>query len=514
MSLENVEYYMKATPNKNIYSNILRSLVFLLLATSVYAQKDPNQLFDYKKVSIDVNSAEDDEFNVIPFEQNGLVVLNLKTNGFGRDLRLVFLKYDTDLNFEWQNTFAPGGIYKLIKYYETDDYLFCLLKEEDERKTLILRLDINTGDFVVTECDMLTRMDINIFVMVKSKALIGGNYNERPVIELINLFDQSAKVLPEVHANHIEINNIEVNPQNGNIYVLLKNTKNCKLFLKVYSYNGKVLSSSILGEKKRLPVNGKILTTPDGEYVLAGNYADNCSDYSVGFYTHPLTQEGKTKFYNFTELSNFLSYLPEKRQKRIQRRLKAKKLRGKDVKMRHRLLLHDPKRTSQGITMVAEVFYPEYKSSYNMLGLPVRNYRWLSNNYENFNSFKYTHALICTFDNDGELIWDNSIGLQDVEGRTLSEKIQLSEAQGKLLLAYPDEGIIKTSILRQGEKVESQIEIDLSELPQDFKVLDDVDSELASWYDHVFIAYGIQNIRKPGEVILKDIFYLTKLTYQ
>lgn len=505
---------MKAIPTTNFYYHLLLSLLLVTVSLASIAQGTPEKLFDYKRASIDVNTAEDDEFNVIPFDQKGLVVLNLKTNGFGRDLKLVFLKYDTDLNFEWRNTYAPGGLYDLIKYYETDNYLFCLLKEDDNKQVLILRLDIITGDFVVTECDMLTRMDIDIFVMVKSKALIGGSYNERPVIELINLFDQSAKVLPEVHANQVEINNIQVNPQNGNVYVLLKNAKNCKLFLKVYNYNGKVISSSILGEKKRLPVNGKILKTPDGEYILAGNYADNCTDYSVGFYTHPLTQKGETKFYNFTELTNFLSYLPVKRQRRIQRRLKAQKLRGKDVKMRHRLLLHDPVKTSQGITMVAEVFYPEYKNNYNAIGLPFRNYRWLSNNYENFNSFKYTHALICTFNNNGDLIWDNSVGLQDVEGRTLTEKIQLTEGDGKLILAYPDEGIIKTSILEEGIKIESQIEIDLASLPDEFKVLDDVDSELATWYNHVFIAYGIQNIKKPGEVVLRDVFYLTKLSYK
>lgn len=490
-------------------TGLFTALITLIAFTSLA------QLSDYKRVEVPINTTEDDEFNVITYGQKGLLLLNIKSNNYGRDQKLVFSKFDTDLNKIWQNDFNAEATFRLIKYYKTDDYLFCLLKKEDKQDVLILRIDVNRGDYIISNCRMLTRMDIDAFVVVRSKAIIGGKYNERPVVELINLFDQTAKVLPEIHSNNITLNTIEVNPENGEIYVLLKNLKTCKFLLNIYDYEGKVVSNSILGEKKKLPVNGKILKTPEGEYILAGNYADNCSDYSVGFYTHALKGSYETKFYDFVDLSNFLSYMPEKRQNRVKKRIKNKKLKGKDVKLRHRLLLHDPVKSSMGNTLLAEVFYPEFKNYNNSYYLPIgRNYRWVSSNYMNYNNFRYTHALICTFDGKGNLIWDNSISLNEIQSRTLDQKVQLSEVDGEFIVAYPDDGVIKTAILKPQEEIQKVENVDLKIGSEEIRILESQDNELSSWYDHVFIAYGIQSVKKVNGVIPRDVFYLSKLTYQ
>lgn len=472
------------------------------------------QLSDFQRVDIVIDQAVDDEFIVITYGQEGLILLNLKSNNFGRDQKLVFSKYDINLKYLWKNEFSAESGYRLIKYYHNDDYLYCLLKLDDKQDILVLRVDIKRGDYIVSNLKMLTRMDIEVFTVVKSKAVIGGKYNERPVVEMINIFDQSAKVLPEIHANNIVLNTIEVNPESGEVYVLLKNAKNCKLVLKVYNYEGKLSSNSVLGEKKKLPVNGKILKTPEGDYMLAGNYADNCSDYSVGFYTHSLSSTDETKFYDFVELSNFLSYLPEKRQARVRKRINYKKSKGKDVKLRHRLLLHDPIKTSRGNTLFAEVFYPEFKNSNTVFTAANRNYSWTLGNYLNYNNFRYTHALICTFDYQGNLKWDNSISLNEIESRTLDQKVQLSEVDGKFIIAFPDKGVIKTSIISQMDKVEQTANINLEEGSQDIRILNSQDNELSSWYDHVFIAYGIQSVKSPTSLVPIDVFYLSKLTYE
>lgn len=488
---------------------------FLSLLFSIcFSHYSEAQLSDFQRVDIVINQSEDDEFIVITYGQEGLILLNLKSNNFGRDQKLAFSKYDTNLKYLWKNEFAAESGYRLLKYYNNEDYLYCLLKKEDKQDILVLRVDVKRGDYIVSNLRMLTRMDIEVFTVVKSKAVIGGKYNERPVVEMINIFDQSAKVLPEIHANNITLNTIEVNPESGEIYVLLKNSKNCKLILKVYNYDGKLTSNSILGDKKKLPVNGKILKTPEGGYMLAGNYADNCSDYSVGFYTHSLNETEDTKFYDFIELSNFLSYLPEKRQARVRKRINNKKLKGKDVKLRHRLLLHDPIKTSKGNTLFAEVFYPEFKNTNNAFNPANRNYSWIAGNYLNYNNFRYTHALICTFDNKGNLKWDNSISLNEIESRTLDEKVQLSEVDGKFIIAFPDAGVIKTTIISQSDKIEQTANINLEESSQNLQILNSQDNELSSWYDHVFIAYGIQSIKSPGGLMPVDVFYLSKLTYE
>lgn len=493
--------------NKTLFWRILCLIGLINITYQVNAQ-----LVTEKRVEIELKDSENDGFNIISFGDKGVLLLNSKSDNFGRREEINFVKYDTSLSQVWFNTYKPGLLFKLVKYFESPNYLYCLFREEDEENITILRLDIATGDYVITESKLLTAMDIDLFSVLKSKALIGGKYNDRPVVEMVNLFANTAKVLPEIHSNSLKLNNIEVNDAEGLIYVLLKNSRNCKLFLKVYDYDGKIIGSKTMGEKNKLPLNGRLIQIPNGDYILAGNYADNCSDYSVGFYTHSLSREEETKYYDFVDLENFLSYMPEKRQKRLKSRIRKKNLKGKDFKLRQRLILQDPTESPEGMTMMAEVFYPEYKnyiSNYNSVG---RNYRWGGNNYYTYNNFRYTHALILNFDKSGKLIWDNSISLKDLESRTLDHKVQFSVVGEKYVIAYPDEGIIKTSIIDKNAETIEELPLELKDENQ--RILDTYQSELSAWFGHNFLAYGIQSVRQNSAINSKQVFYLSKLTYE
>ncbi|MFT7250284.1 MAG: hypothetical protein ACI97P_003067, partial [Arcticibacterium sp.] len=334
-----------------------------------------------------------------------------------------------------------------------------------------------------------------------------------PVVEMINLFSSTAKVLPEIHSNNVRLNNIEVNEEESLIYVLLKNEKNCKLFLKVYNYEGKVIGKETLGEKNKLPLNGSLMKIPNGDYILAGNYADNCSEYSVGFYTHSLSKDQEeTKYYDFVDLDNFLSYMPEKRQNRVKTKINKRNLKGKEYKIRQRLIMQDPRASPEGMTITAEVFFPEYKNYVSNFSSVGRNYRYSDNNYYAFNNFRYTHALILNFDKNGILVWDNSISLKDLESRTLDHKVQFSAVGDKYVVAYPDEGIIKTIVMDKNSHSVEEMPLEL--LKESEKIVDTSQSELSSWYGHSFVAYGIQSIRQPNGIYPKQVFYLSKLTYQ
>ncbi len=465
------------------------------------------------RVELPLSEGSEDEFNVISYGEKGVLVLNPQTNNLGYELNLNFAKYDTTLYKVWQGSYTPPKNYKLLKYFDTENHLYCLLKLEDKNNIIIVRIDVQNGDYIVVESKMLTNMSIEIFTVVKSKALIGGKFNERPVVELVNLFDQNAKVLPDIHANDIKLNNIEVNQSSGSIYVLLKNTRNCRMLLNVYNYEGKLEAENVLGEKNQLPVNGRLLKMPDNNFILAGNYADNCSDYSIGFYTHQLTGENQTHFYDFTTLSNYLNYMSEKRQTRVKNRISNKKLKGKDFKLRQRLLLHEPVPSADGMILIGEAFYPEYKSNTGNFYPYPRNYRWANYYTNNYNNFRYTHALLCGFDKNGKLMWDNSINMKDIQSRTLDPKVQITKHTGfDYIVAYPDNGIIKTAKMKTEEAIEHLENLDLKQA-EDRIILDTYDSELAAWYDHNFIAYGFQSIRSSDGLYARQAFFLNKISY-
>ncbi|NBA88572.1 hypothetical protein GVN16_22550 [Emticicia sp. CRIBPO] len=469
------------------------------------------QLTQNKVVEFVINGDINDEYNLAPLKKDGLLIVNPQSSYYGRDSKVNFMKLDTSLNFIWKSTYKVALGYKFEKYFQNEKYVYSLFRETDRLNISIVRVDYATGDRVVTDTKLLTKMDIGYFTVVGSKAIIGGTYNDRPVVEMISLFDQTAKVLPQLHTNHLRINSIEVNEANALIYVMLSDQRNCKFTLSIYDYEGRSINSKILGEKNKVIINGKLLTLPDNQLILAGNFADNCTNYSSGFYLYPLLNDQKIKYFDFADLDNFFSYLSEKKQKKIRMKMLARKERGKENKIRHRLLLHDIQTDKQGITFTAEVYYPEYKSSPNLSLNSIRTLGLNTPLNSSYNNYRFTHAIICDFDFSGNLKWDYSIGLNNLESAFLEEKVQLTKIDDKYLLAFPDENLIKTELVARNRKDKESYNLDLKQNSK--KNSDDFSSELSSWYANTFVAYGMKTTRAEGGLNTKDVFYLSKLSY-
>lgn len=482
------------------------SIVFLLHTLSATAQ-----LTQGKRIEFERNPNIEEEHLLIPLKENGVVLMQSKIEAYHRKFTLDFYKYDSTLTQIWKTTFLPDDGFDLIKTYKNERFLYVLFKKDDKIDIGVLRIDFETGDKTYVDGNLLTNAEIEHFVVLGSKAFIGGKYNDRPVVVMFSFFDKSSKVLPEVHANYLVINDLGVDEHSEKIYLMLKNERNCQFIVKTYSYEGKAINSLVLGDKQLAPISGEILKIDHQNPILMGNYAEGCSQLALGIYLQNLSDDSKIQYINFADLENFFRFLNPKREEKIKTRISQKKQKGKEVKLRYRLLLHDLIPTDEGWVMLAEIFYPEYKSNTNATGWSTwRNYR-IGNDV--YNNFRYSHAVICGFDKNGKLLWDNSVSLKEIESSELNAKVQLTQQDNYQILAYPDESLIRTVVIRGNEKAKDLEAFDLKTGTDAEKITNAERSNLAAWYGHSFLAYGYQSIRRNNEILNKDVFYITKLTY-
>jgi hypothetical protein len=489
---------------KSIDERHLLIFTFLLLLPFSIAA----QLTQGKRIEFELSSSMEEEHQLFSLQENGVLLFHSTEDLYRRKMTIDFHKYDSTLAEQWKVNFVPEEEFLLNKTYQNDRFLFVLFKKRDRTDIRVLRLDLETGDKIYVEGDLLTNMEIEHFTVLQSKAFIGGKYNDRPVVVMFSFFDKTSKVLPEIHANHLMISEMDVNIQNELVYVMLKNERNCQYIIKTYSYEGKLLKSMGLGDKQRTPISGKILNMDNGTPLLLGNYAEGCSPLSIGIYMQNLSNDSKTQYIDFSDLENFFSFMAPKKEEKIKEKIRLKKERGKEVKLRNRLLLHDIVSTPEGWIVIAEVFYPEYKAPSNNGFSNWRSYRIGGDTY---NNFRYTHAILCGFDHNGKLLWDNSVSLKDVEGSELNSKVQITRQDDFHILAYPDEDLIKTVIVRKNEKVKDLESYDLKANSDKEKITDTERTNLIAWYGHSFLAYGYQSIRK--ELTTREVFSINKLTY-
>jgi hypothetical protein len=487
------------------YIKSILCLAFLLFSIGGFAQLEQT-----KRLEFELSNGSEEDYQMVPLSERGFVLIHSKIDYLRRNPMISFQKYDSTFNKVWETTFRPDDEYDLLKSYYNDNFLFAFFKKGDESKIGILRIDFDSGDKIYNEGDMLTNMDVEHFVVLRSKAIITGQYNDRPVAVLFSLFDKTSKVLPELHANYFDIVEVDVNEQSENIYIMLKNQRNCNFMMKTYNYEGKLLKATQIGDRSKTPVSGKILNLNDKEIILTGSFSEGCSLLSNGIYVHHLGQE-EPQFIRFEELDNFFKYLSPKREAKVKERIKNKKNKGREVNLRYRLHLHEIVQNEDGWILIAEIFYPEYKSPNTTVFNNLNNYRIGTDVY---NNFRFTHTVLCGFDKSGKLLWNNSVSMDNVESSELNDKVQIFKQKDSFVLAYPNEEFIRTILIKGNETPQNLEKYSLKQNDEISNISETKESNLHAWYQQNFLSYGYQSVKKGGSLSSKEVFFVNKLSYK
>lgn len=488
-----------------------KSLLFIIFASiSVICNA---QLNIGKEVMISLDNEMMQEIEVISLNEEGLILVENVIANYGKKATTNFIRYDSTLTEVWRHSYEPPRSFDLTHTFSANEYVFFFFQEDGERGYRILRLSKLSGQIVAYESFLLTRMNVKHFTVNGSKALLGGSYNDRAVVEVFNFVENSSKVLPELYSNNLKVVGLENIQDSGNFAVLIRNTRKCLFFIYQFSYDGKLLGSYQIGDRNNVPIGGSLLNFNDNRTLLVGNYADNCSSYSTGFYVNDLTTQNEGNFYDFASIDNYLNYLTPKRKKRMREKIKSRQEKGKDFKIRQRIHLHELTKTEKGWLMIAEIYYPEYNSNNSTMFLGYRTYR---EGQQIYNQFNYSHTFIGEFDRAGNMVWSNSINLRNVSTRQLNDITQLTKIDDGYMLAYPDDGVIRTSIINSKNEVQPMQSYDLKSLKSDLKIVDVNSSNLFAWYGQTFLVYGDKRMNSKtsgGDYLAKNVFFLRKLSY-
>ncbi|MFN8355613.1 MAG: hypothetical protein U0Y10_14245 [Spirosomataceae bacterium] len=490
-------------------------LVYLFLIGS--ASVAQAQLEQSTRIELTKDAKDDEELDVIPLQQNGVLVTLKKTDYFASSPFVwKFTKYDTQLKEQWKAEFKVGFGKNPLLSYHNKHYLYWLFGDPDSDDISIYKLDLVSGEVDEIEGEILAVEVVSHFRVLGNTAILAGKYHDKPVVALFSFFDKSTKVLPDLYSNHIDITDLEVDDDTQQVIVFsrtLTQKTGCQLAIRRYSYDGKLLFTSTFPKGDHTLLSGKLIHINESEYLLIGNYAPTCSSYSQGIYVTKVKGDETfpIKYIEFSELANFFNYMKPKRQQKIQEKIARKKEEGKEAHFRYMLMVHDfVKMPNDELVLVAESFYPQYKSPVNMVNPLMRS------GDRNSESYRYTHALICGFDKNGNMRWDNSFPLKDLETERLSQQVQVTLQQNRLVLAYPKEGKINTQLISGSKVVKEKEEFEVKTTYENEKVLFAENASLSAWYDQYFLAWGFQKIEstKDKNTSQREVFYLNKLTYR
>ncbi len=479
------------------------------------------QLTQTTRIELPADPGRAEDFDVLPLAGRGLLVTIRKDDYLTRSPpEIQFQRYDTDLKPRWVTTLRPDEKFVPLLDYHNELYKFWLYHQPDTDNYQVIRLNTDDGLAEVFAGDLLDGLVIQHFKVLGNRAYIGGTYRSRPVVMSYSFFDGSTAVLPGLYGNQTEINSVEVDEIRQEVHVLVHSLRRkCQFRIHTFTYQNKPLRTVTYDGAEHSLVSGKLLTINADELLLVGNYSNDCSPFSEGIYVtrirHGDDQPDVIRYIEFARLQNFFNYLKPKQQQKLRNRVARRQQEGKDTRLRYRLLVHNPLPTAEGLLLVAEVYYPQYRNT------PVPGYTGqLNTGFSNrigkvLESFHYTHAFVCGFDRQGNLLWDNCLPIRDLESDRLTPMVQVSQQGDRLVLAYPDKGEINTEVIEGNRVLKEREQFTLKTGSETEKVLFSSNDNLAAWYGQYFLAFGNQKIApdRGFNGPQREVFYINKLTY-
>lgn len=501
-----------------------------------------SQLTPVKRVDYPVDDSADEDYHVLPLGEQGALLTYHKHDDYSRRPHTyAFTSVDTTLKTRWKVEYSVPEHFVPSQTFDNARYAFHLATELDTDNFSMIRLNLEDGTLDTYAGKLPSSLSLTDFKVMGNVAYLAGYYRSRPVVMAYSLFDGNIRVFQGLYINNVELGSMEVDEFRQEVHVITHTLKkNCQFTLRSYSPDGRPLRVIEYGGTQYSLIAGKILPISTDESLLVGNYSTDCTPYSQGIFITRIrhNETGKLtvttdrgdaiRYVDFSRLKNFFNYLKPKRQKKMQARLAEQKRLGKEYKFRYRLLVHELMPTASGLRLVAEVYYPQYRgsiSSYSSRtwrsasGLPTRfqpsSTLPMGNNQMYSDGYRYTHAFVCEFDQQGNLLWDNCLPIDNLTDANPIQKVQVSTQGNRLVMAYEQESEVNTAIIERDSVLTTSEAFKLTAGSEKEKVQVAAEEGLVAWYGPYFLATGYQKLvpERGFTSQSRDIFYVNKLAY-
>jgi len=465
----------------------------------------------------------DNHYMVMSMEENGIVLFRELVPGLepGKKSWEV-VRLDTLLQEVRSENYHLDFDTELVGYEYRDGYFYMLFRLGEYLKDdlKIIKINMRTGENQHFDIKQIVPITLTEFTVVGNAALLGGYVNYRPAMIHYSFQNQKIKVLPGIYRNHSELLELDINEDNNTFAILMTERtrdKRSTISIKRFDATGELLQNYQLEPLPNSSIlYGQTTSLPGMQQFIVGTYAHKRSRYSRGIFIARLDQVSQQppqlKYYNYGDLKNFFNYMKAKRAARVKERVERRKIKEKKLRFNYRLLVHDIVRDNGNFLMIGEAYYPKY-ASYSTFSYYPGGYGNMA-----FEGFKYTHAVVIAFGPGGSLIYDNSFEINDVLSNRLEKLVSINVQEGKVVLLYTYEDVIRSKIIQGNQVLEGKAFNEI-ELAFESDIIGNNNSEmggLKKWYGNYFFAYGVQRIKNlgaGGADLAREVFYINKIFY-
>lgn len=535
-----------------------------IVANPAISEDTTNIQEELLRVETEIES-ENNNFNVIPFGEKGILQFSRTNESIKAKQKKCSLKfYSINLKELWSKEIIIDKRMNFLNYDFDDDNFYILLFDKHFKKSKnniqIISLNINEKKISIANSKISEDVIFDHFKIYNKIAFLGGKIKPKkskrilqtflsftllPVIAGVNVVKyqpalfkidlatgENTKISKKFKGQTF-VQSMQKSVNDNNLYAVYKNfipkNKNA-LFINTLKNNLNNFEEIKLTspDNKRKLNDAKILSLNSDKKLIIGTYNNDVKgkkanpvfngfqEKSIGLFITTLKNNKPEylKFYNFSDLKNFYSNYSRNKALKIKGKAKLKKSKGKELEYDYDLLMHDIVKKNDKYYLLTELYYPKYHTEryyyYDYYGRPNTRY------YTVFDGYNYTNAILTSFDEAGNLLWDKSFNMQKMISFELKKRLELFFDQDVPIIVYAYNNSISYKIFSDDPEIQDNGQTDIESLYENDKVLSDYNEDIKYWYENYFICFGYQKIKNrnyKGKT-RRSVFYLNKISFE
>lgn len=504
------------------------------------------------RIELNINLGESGYVTL--FNNSGIIAFRT-VNDKSNDSGLVFEIFQTnaDLLSESIKKLSVKKNYELVAYDVNENLFYALFQNKNSPKgkdRYLIEIDLQTQKIEEFDISNILLMDLKEFYVMNGNVILMGVSESLPVIQIFEMESNNIITAQGIYSKNSEIMQLRKDQELGVIDVLISKLdqyKKKKVSILTFDLEGNKLRDVDVGslENPKLEIVEGVLT-PFQKYrqALIGTFGKRRKEASQGIFLAEINEFGEVnkKYYTLGDLKNFYNYLPEKIRNNRTQSLEKSMKKGKLPLIKNLFSTREVISQNGGFLIYSDLFAEINPSNSARNGLYttsmyrgdgfVQNYNnpMLINQYlpsrgipyyQNSNSFregqfKFYAAHLLLLDNNGNVIWDNSLNLPNDITTNPNKFGEISLTGDKVHYLYLQDEKLALSYLYDGEVIFENKNFDIKLLSESERIGETDRNSLVLhwWYDNNYLLSGKQTVRyqdQKGVAKKKDVFFMTKI---
>jgi hypothetical protein len=524
---------------------MIKNVTVFLMVYWVWAISLEAQVQFTQRLEVETQWA-DDEFIVIPRNEGMVAFRFVSEKPFSRRNVFQYVVSDFQLHADGSpHQFSLNENYELLGFDLDDQFLYVLFHKGSQYspERSIFEINLKTKEVVELSLSTILNMDLQDFLVFNKKAVFMGNYEYRPVIQVLDIVTTEVATVPGVFEKDAKILQMRKDPELNVFDVLMSRRDFYKkkiVSILTYDTNGNKLREvkiEDVDDPSMEIVEGLLTSSYNYKQALIGPYGLRKREAYQGLYFTRINEFGEyeNKFYSVSDFDNFYNYLPDKMRERRMKVLERNLERGKNTPIRNVVVTREVNAIDGYYLVYNDHFVSSssryvprdgmYASNFYRMNPMMGNFGslynplWMDPRFRNTqvtNQYKYLSAQFILLDGEGRIVWDNSLNLDNSSKNEPMKFGEMSYDGTNLFYMYLDGLQLMLSQIRNGEVIIENEPFDLELLNERERIGDTKEKslQLTWWHDNYYLLSGKQKIRyqdDTGKEKTRDVNFFTKI---